>query len=261
MSILSRFSVNFSDITKFGPQFLLRHLPRLTGAGLAVVRLPDNQRIFLRAGDSDVAAVRQTFGDRQYTVDFNGQCAERVQHRYREIIAGGRTPIIVDAGANIGAASLWFAKRYPEAKIIAIEPEPGNFLVLEKNAALASNIKAVHAALGSKRGFVKVTVPDLGWSAQTERTKEGVPIITMADAFAEGVPFIAKVDIEGFESDLFSSNTEWLRDTFVVFIEPHDWLLPGQLTSRSFQQALGKEDYEIYISGEILTYIRRRNVS
>jgi len=79
----------------------------------------------------------------------------------------------------------------------------------------------------------------------------------MAEAFGMGVPFIAKIDIEGFESDLFSANTQWLADTFVVFIEPHDWLLPGKCTSRSFQAAMGEEDYEIYLSGEILTYIRR----
>jgi FkbM family methyltransferase len=257
MSIFERISVNLSDTAKFGPQFLLRHLPRLTGAEAVIVRLPGKQHIFLRAGESDVAAVRQTFGSHQYTVEFNCQCADRVRRRYQEITFAGHVPIIVDAGANIGAASLWFARHYPQANIFAIEPEPSNFSVLQKNAALAPNINAIHAAIGSKAGFVKVTTPGLGWTAQTERTNEGVPIITMAEVFAQGVPFIAKIDIEGFESDLFSTNTEWLSKTYVVFLEPHDWLLPGQCTSRTFQAALGREDYEIYISGELLTYIRR----
>ena len=34
---------------------------------------------------------------------------------------------IIDAGANIGMASIFFAKKYRNAKIIAIEPEVENF--------------------------------------------------------------------------------------------------------------------------------------
>src|SRR5215475_12556495 len=40
---------------------------------------------------------------------------------------------IVDAGANIGMASIYFARRYPGAKIFAIEPETSNFAILLKN--------------------------------------------------------------------------------------------------------------------------------
>jgi len=257
MSILKRFSTNISDAIAFGPQFLRRHLPKITGAELAEIKVSKNQRMFVRAGESDSAAIRQTFKDRQYRIDFNAQCLARIQRRYESILANGATPIIVDAGANIGAASIWFSIHFPKATIIGIEPEPGNFSVFQKNAGLVPNVKAVRAAIGAQAGFVKVVNDGLGWAARTERSCDGTRIMTMAEAFGMGVPFIAKIDIEGFESDLFSANTQWLADTFVVFIEPHDWLLPGKCTSRSFQAAMGKEDYEIYLSGEILTYVRR----
>src|SRR5579871_1852566 len=260
MSILKRVSVNLSDIATFGPQFLRRHVPKLTGADLADVYVSKNQRMFVRTGESDSAAVRQTFKDRQYRVDFNRQCAERVGRRYTDILAAGDTPLIVDAGANIGAASMWFAMHFPKATVVGIEPEPGNFAVFQKNAELAPNIRAINAAIGAQPGFVRVVNDGLGWAAQTCRSSTGVRIMTMAEAFEGGRPFIAKVDIEGFEGDLFSSNTEWLAETFVVFIEPHDWLLPDQGSSRSFQAAMGREDYEIYISGEVLTYVRRSTV-
>src|SRR5690349_12598508 len=40
--------------------------------------------------------------------------------------------IIVDGGANIGLSSIFFATRFPAAKIYAIEPEQTNFDVLMK---------------------------------------------------------------------------------------------------------------------------------
>jgi predicted O-methyltransferase YrrM len=40
---------------------------------------------------------------------------------------------IVDAGAHIGSSALWFASRYPNARIIAIEPHPATFTFLHEN--------------------------------------------------------------------------------------------------------------------------------
>jgi hypothetical protein len=41
--------------------------------------------------------------------------------------------VILDAGANIGLTSVYFAKKYPHARIVAIEPEASNFDVLTRN--------------------------------------------------------------------------------------------------------------------------------
>lgn len=257
VSVIKKIITNGADAIYFGPLFLLRHVSRLTGRRLMRVKVPNGCHILTRPSESDVAVIRQIFRDRQYRVDFNESCAARIQRRYDEIIARGETPVIVDAGANIGAASIWFSEHYPKARIVAVEPEPGNFNILAMNIASKPNVKSVLAAIGSEAGFAKVKTSDLAWAARTERNSDGVRVITMAEAFGDGVPFMVKVDIEGFESDLFASNTEWLKDASVVFIEPHDWLFPDQGTTRSFQAAMGSEDYEIHLSGEILTYIRR----
>ena len=42
---------------------------------------------------------------------------------------------IIDAGANTGMASVYFAKWYPHAKIVAIEPDPHNFELLQRNTS------------------------------------------------------------------------------------------------------------------------------
>jgi hypothetical protein len=117
----------------------------------------------------------------------------------------------------------------------------------------------LHAAVGCTSGFVSVHTLGLGWGSRTARAETGVPIITMANAFRQvdnGCPFMAKIDIEGFEYDLFSENLDWLNDVHVIFIEPHDWLMSGKRTSQTFQKAMAQHDFEIFIRGENLVYVR-----
>jgi hypothetical protein len=117
----------------------------------------------------------------------------------------------------------------------------------------------MEAAIGAERGFAGLSSRGLAWAVQTERAEAGVPIVTVNDAFeASGgdVPFFVKIDIEGFENDLFASNTDWLARCYMVAIEPHDWMLPGKMTSRTFQQAMARYPFELFLRGENLLYVR-----
>src|SRR5262249_3245540 len=206
MSLLDRLRTNIEDITTFGPQFLLRHLPRVTGAEMAPVHIPGVGIIYLRAGESDVAGVRQIFGSREY--DIGAPAGLRINARYCAILEAGRKPVIVDAGANIGAAALWFRKKYPDAAGVGGEAGPGNVRVLKYNLTGRHDMIVLAAAIGARSGFVEVKKEKdrLSWTSRTTRAESGVPVVTMTDAFAKvanGVPFIVKIDIEGFESDLF----------------------------------------------------------
>jgi len=40
---------------------------------------------------------------------------------------------IIDCGANVGLASLYFLSKFPNATIIAVEPEIHNYLMLKRN--------------------------------------------------------------------------------------------------------------------------------
>jgi hypothetical protein len=59
---------------------------------------------------------------------------------------------IIDAGANVGMSTLFYAMKFPTAMIVAIEPEPNNFAMLKRNCAGLSNIKCVEAALWGTEG-------------------------------------------------------------------------------------------------------------
>lgn len=248
------------DFHHFGFANAVRSCFARTGAGTICLQLPKHGPVIIRRGDSDLDVVRQVFQDQEYFVTSGGM-AQRLQARYQEILAAGDVPVIVDAGANIGAASIWFASLFPEAAICAVEPDHDNVEILRRNVAGNRRVTVVEAAIGGTEGFVAVKKggEEGSWAVQTERSDGGCPIVTINQVIAKfprGVPLIVKIDIEGFEEDVFSGNLEWLDSTYSLFIEPHDWMLPGRYTSRTFQKAMGIRDFEILLRGENLIYVR-----
>jgi FkbM family methyltransferase len=257
--LFNRLRDNIADVLTFGPRFLLRYAPLITGASLASVELPGVGAVHLRSGESDVEVVRQVFRRHEYDVGIAPAVQARIERRYCDIVEASRIPVIVDAGANIGIATLWFKQRFPAAHVVALEPEPGNLAILHKNVGDIAGVTVLDNPIGSTSGFAVVRNGELGWAAKTQRAEQGIPVVTMAEAFgkvANGTPFIAKIDIEGFESDLFAANVDWLQDVFAVYIEPHDWMLPGAATSRNFQRVMGNANFEIFVNGENLLYVR-----
>jgi FkbM family methyltransferase len=143
---------------------------------------------------------------------------------------------IVDAGANIGLASIYFTHRYPEAKIIAVEAEATNFAVLARNVRSYPAIVPVHAALWNRDGEISVSEADPATGAFEKWgfiTHEGpgakVRAITMRTLMEEmrmrSVDLL-KIDIEGAEKEVFES-CDWMDDIRCLMIELHDRFKPG----------------------------------
>jgi FkbM family methyltransferase len=171
--------------------------------------------------------------------------------------------LIVDAGANIGMASIYFARRYPEAKIFAIEPEASNFAILVKNVRSYPAIIPVQATLWNRDGEIRVTEPDPAsgsrgeWAFITceEGTGAKVRAVTMRTLMEEmRIPAIdlAKIDIEGAEEEVFE-DTGWLAGLGCLIIELHDRVRPG--CSKAVERAM--EPFERTQRGEATFYVRR----
>jgi FkbM family methyltransferase len=259
MTLLTRVRENLNDVRHLGPGFLMRHVAKLRRLPYSTVPIPHVGPVHIRPCESDAATLRQVFTEQQYDLGAGSPVLARAQRRYEDILAAGDVPVVVDAGANVGAASLWFRLAWPEATVVAVEPEKGNATVLRKNLDGKPGFVVMEAAIGARHGAVAIENAETGWGARTVRAETGIPMVTMQDAVAEvprGRLFIAKIDIEGFEQDLFSENTEWLAQAFIVLVEPHDWMFPGRHTSRSFQRAMAEHDFELFISGENLIYVR-----
>lgn len=245
------------DMRTFGFYTSLKSMRRRFAATNTQLNIRGFGTVIVRPKDSDYTIIRQVFRDNQYGL-VPQAVKDGLLSTYRQIIAKGFVPLIVDAGANIGLASIWFAKRFPDAEIIAIEPDKENCELLRRNTTHLSRVSVREAAIGATNGFVRLSQTGSSATITTTRAFSGCPIITVDNAIssvADGIPFIIKIDIEGFESDLFSTNLDWIDSAYAIFIEPHDWKFIDRTTSSSFQKAMGERQFSLYLTGENLLYI------
>jgi len=219
-----------------------------------------NIPIVHRGTFADVGVVNQCFRDRQYdTASIAGYPTAEVHFYYRKILGEGTLPLIVDCGANIGASALWFEAQFPNSQIVCIEPEPGNFALLQRNCrGPAYDLR--QCGIAQNDGAAVLIDPGEGeWGYRTSPSGAG-PQISMislktvieqkpASAFT---PLILKIDIEGAEKALFDGDTSLIDSFPVIILEPHDWLLHGQETALGFFKFHVACRREIYIGGENL---------
>jgi FkbM family methyltransferase len=132
--------------------------------------------------------------------------ADRAERRLMSnIIRPGM--VVADIGANIGVYSKFFAHLVdPTGSVYAFEPEPKNFARLRRASESRPNVRAVHAAVGSQSGTLKLYVSnDLNVDHHTYDDGEGrraieVPVVQLDTFFPPGsrLDFI-KMDIQGYE--------------------------------------------------------------
>ena len=164
------------------------------------------------------------------------------------IIADPDIRLIIDAGANAGYASVYFAHNYPNAKIIAVEPEHSNFAMLKRNTQVYPNVTALESGLWWRNANVEVVDSSSEkWCFQfTETCSGGIPCTTMEGLIRkhyESGKVFAKIDIEGAECDIFERDPSWLDLVDYISVEIHyRW--------KSVFDALSKKNYEARISGE-----------
>jgi len=172
-------------------------------------------RAEIRVFGSDLTAAGEVFRDNVYEV-----ACRASSHR-----------TIIDLGANIGLASLYFASRFPEASILCVEP------VASSRALLLRNLRGVIAAgrcsvLGA--AVWDIDGASLQFSAQPgeylsthmepaagEGSIEGLTMAQILRRSGFEVVDLLKVDIEGAEVRLFSGDLAWLDRVRSLAVEFH----------------------------------------
>ncbi|HJS66830.1 MAG TPA: FkbM family methyltransferase [Nitrospiraceae bacterium] len=219
------------------------------GRGERTFAIPGLQSpIVLRAGTSDRPTFSKIFIDQEYAIDLN------------------ITPrLIIDGGANVGYAAIFFAHRYPHASIVAVEPEPQNFRLLERNTAAYSNVHRLNKGLWPRDTYLAIenlaAAPDAFRVRETDQPANAIAATTIDTILREAGTDridVLKLDVEGAEKELFSDpgSEHWLRRTDVLIIELHDRFKPG--CSHAFEQAVSKHPFRRIQVGENLMLMREK---
>ena len=140
--------------------------------------------------------------------------------------------VVMDVGANVGAASVFFSLSYPDATVFAFEPAGLPYGLLAANSESHANVKTHNFGLYSS----DVEVPmyrgkyETGMSSvvQSESTRNESDVITLksvrnwlADNSISRVD-ILKVDTEGCEVPILEAMADLLPAVKVIYLEYHN---------------------------------------
>lgn len=204
--------------------------------------------LWLRPQSSDLDVYDQIFRYREY------RCLDGVRD------AG----LIIDCGANVGFASAYFLSRYPRSRIVAVEPDPGNFEALKRNLApFGTRVSAHCTGVWSVTCGLVLETDGFGdgreWARTVRASRAGeTPMMTARDIgslIAEaGEPRVSilKIDIEGSEAEVFANgDISWLDRVDNLVIELH-----GERCHRIFHDAIRDRGFDISTCDELTVCTR-----
>jgi FkbM family methyltransferase len=135
---------------------------------------------------------------------------------------------ILDLGANIGLSACWFTRRFPEARIIAVEPDEANLAVLRKNMRNSDKIEARRAVVWNREGSFRISNPNdrpdsyrmAPCAADAPDAIEGLTVSGLCKRY--GNFDIIKIDIEGAEEQVIGTEPQpWFANCKMIVAEFH----------------------------------------
>jgi FkbM family methyltransferase len=192
---------------------------RDVGQAVAIRLKGHSHPFYFRPLTSDVFVIDQVFLNREYD----------------PVVRECDPEFVIDCGANIGCASVYFLERYPKARVIALEPDAGNYEVCRRNLEPYGDRavvlkRAVWSADTGLRLEPGVFRDGLEWSCQVRPCRAGeaadveaVSLPTLLREYGADRIDLLKIDVEGAEVHLFDERAqEWLGRTDCLAVELHD---------------------------------------
>ncbi|REJ80907.1 MAG: FkbM family methyltransferase [Bacteroidetes bacterium] len=139
--------------------------------------------------------------------------------------------IVIDVGAFDGGTCIYFAKAFPDAKIMGFEPNPYSFRLAQKNCQTESNIELLNLALDKNAGLAEFYISSNSVSSSLnpilDNEKFGLQekITVNADnldhVFAERTEkiLLIKLDAQGRELSILQGARKLLDRTEFVLSE------------------------------------------
>lgn len=177
-----------------------------------------SRKIMLKLSEPYMGALKGIFLDREY------DCSSQITFKPK---------FILDVGANIGFGTVYLTSIFQDATFALIEPDPRNIEILRENLRLngIARTTIIEAAVGPQNGTLNLrygsdpTCSSLeGTSMHSNEHTVPVQVLSMPTVLNKlGWPQIdlMKVDIEGAEEMLLSTDNDWLRAVRTILIEIH----------------------------------------
>ena len=138
-------------------------------------------------------------------------------------------PYIIDGGANIGLSVVYFKQLYTNSRILAFEPDPDIFAVLQKNCRTFEfeKVDLSDRALWTQNGALGFRKEgSLGGCLAADQTSVSdveVPTVRLRDLLTETVTLL-KLDIEGAETEVLEDCADRLINVENLFVEYHSFV-------------------------------------
>ena len=146
-------------------------------------------------------------------------------------LPGYRPEVILDVGANVGAAAVYFKLQYPDARLFCYEPSPHNYVYLERNLGRQNGVKLYPYGLYNRDktttlfGGADIPAQDsIVQSTETGRPLGQIQLVGAAGEIARlGLTRISilKVDTEGCEIPILADLLPQLDGVDILYLEYH----------------------------------------
>lgn len=172
------------------------------------------------------------------------QNVDEAKRIYQDVFKGSeykfkstiKSPFIIDCGAHIGLSVLYFKKLYPKSKILAFEPNPDSFKLLNLNLKQneISDVQTINSAVSNKEGLIQLYVSSETkspwtwgdaivknpWQSPETTKKINVQSEKLSISINQKVDLI-KLDVEGSETDVMKDIEKKLPFVNNLVIEFH----------------------------------------
>lgn len=180
----------------------------------------------------------------KFQVQFATRNPEELERIYQDIFEGQEYAIaptsdpirIIDCGTHVGVGVAFFKSLAPKAQIVAVEPNPATFALLQQNIALNhwKDVQAVNAAVSLTSGPTSLFISrdqDQPWSwgdslvkndwyDDKTTTQVDVPSVTLSSLLEQPVD-VLKLDVEGVETKVLQEASSQLAQVKQIYIEFH----------------------------------------
>lgn len=210
MLSVDRRNVSFSTAVRLDA--LAKRLPRALRPSVSVTVPNLGTPLACRLGTSDIDVLNQIFVEKHYDSASLPETAS----------------LVLDCGANIGATTLWFANRFPTARVVAVEPDPANAWLLARNVrTVAERVSVVRGGVWSHstRLDLRPGFDHRGWSVRVVEEQTGpicaydIPELLAMEGRRE--IDVLKMDIERAEEVVLRDCRAWIGMVKVLLVEFH----------------------------------------